>query len=241
MTTEGKDAIGALDYSPEERRILAKKSHSWHCEQCGCKNCEQLLPIPKKEHKEKENNNEDESKLAEMLVVSHDKKVNESNANINESIPTDDINNNNNNTTNIPTIDNNKNNDIINQDESIINTATMNPSPTPTNNTNAFNSNTVEINNTSVQQRVPVSNISNETENVKSVQPQQQQSNTSSNNTISSASASSSQANLNRNDNMNEERYKSFIDTLIIIVFTLLSILIYYRVNKDRKFWNDIE
>jgi ubiquitin-conjugating enzyme E2 J1 len=35
MPTEGKGALGSLDYSPEERKALAKKSHSWSCPSCG--------------------------------------------------------------------------------------------------------------------------------------------------------------------------------------------------------------
>jgi len=35
MPTEGKGAIGSLDYSEEERRSLAIKSTSWSCESCG--------------------------------------------------------------------------------------------------------------------------------------------------------------------------------------------------------------
>lgn len=236
MTTDGKDAIGALNYTPEERRILAKKSHSWHCQQCGCKNCEQLLPIPKKEHREEEKKNDDDSKLAEMLVVSHDKKDSETINN--EQTTTDDVNNKT--TTNIPNPDNNNN--VINQAQPVINTNPVNTQPS-TNNINTFNTNTVEVNTSTVQQRIPTSN---ETETIKQpqVQPQPQiQPQTTNNNTPPSISPSSSQTNLNNgnNNNVNEERYKSFIDTLIIIVFTLLSILIYYRVNKDRKFWNNIE
>ncbi|XP_011307450.1 ubiquitin-conjugating enzyme E2 J1-like [Fopius arisanus] len=35
MPTPGNDTIGALDYTPEERQTLAKKSQSWQCETCG--------------------------------------------------------------------------------------------------------------------------------------------------------------------------------------------------------------
>jgi len=35
MPTKGDGAIGALDYNPEERKELAKKSKSWRCERCG--------------------------------------------------------------------------------------------------------------------------------------------------------------------------------------------------------------
>ncbi|XP_043273235.1 ubiquitin-conjugating enzyme E2 J1-like [Venturia canescens] len=35
MPTPGNDTIGSLDYSPEERQKLAKKSLNWQCESCG--------------------------------------------------------------------------------------------------------------------------------------------------------------------------------------------------------------
>jgi len=204
MTTDGKDAIGALNYTPEERRILAKKSHSWHCQQCGCKNCEQLLPIPKKEHRE-ETKNDDDSKLAEMLVVSHDKKNSETINN--EQTTIDDVNNKTTTTTNIPTPDNNNNNNVINQAQPVINTNPVNIQPT-TNNINTFNTNTVELNTSTIQQRIPTTN---ETETIKQpqVQPQPQpqpqiQPPTTSNNTTPSVSPSSSQTNLN---NRNKSLY----------------------------------
>ncbi|XP_055740563.1 ubiquitin-conjugating enzyme E2 J1 [Salvelinus fontinalis] len=36
MPTKGEGAIGSLDYTPEERRALAKKSQDFCCETCGC-------------------------------------------------------------------------------------------------------------------------------------------------------------------------------------------------------------
>lgn len=36
MPTKGEGAIGSLDYTPEERRTLAKKSLDFCCEACGC-------------------------------------------------------------------------------------------------------------------------------------------------------------------------------------------------------------
>lgn len=35
MPTPGKGTIGSLDYTPEERKILARKSRSWKCQKCG--------------------------------------------------------------------------------------------------------------------------------------------------------------------------------------------------------------
>lgn len=35
MSSPGNGAIGSLDYTPEERKVLAKKSQSWSCPECG--------------------------------------------------------------------------------------------------------------------------------------------------------------------------------------------------------------
>lgn len=35
MSSPGNGAIGSLDYTPEERRLLAKKSRNWECSECG--------------------------------------------------------------------------------------------------------------------------------------------------------------------------------------------------------------
>ncbi|CAG9770951.1 unnamed protein product [Ceutorhynchus assimilis] len=42
MPTKGVGTIGSLDYTPEERQVLAKKSKSWECVTCG-KIAEKLL------------------------------------------------------------------------------------------------------------------------------------------------------------------------------------------------------
>ncbi|KAK2156017.1 hypothetical protein NP493_2012g00018 [Ridgeia piscesae] len=44
MPTHGSGAIGSLDYTPEERKVLASKSLDWKCPQCG-KVTETLLPV----------------------------------------------------------------------------------------------------------------------------------------------------------------------------------------------------
>lgn len=38
MPTHGAGALGSLDYSPEERKLLAKKSRDFKCPSCGCIN-----------------------------------------------------------------------------------------------------------------------------------------------------------------------------------------------------------
>ncbi|ESO11527.1 hypothetical protein HELRODRAFT_189989 [Helobdella robusta] len=44
MPSHGNGAIGSLDYTPDERRILAKKSQDWKCPQCG-PICNLVLPV----------------------------------------------------------------------------------------------------------------------------------------------------------------------------------------------------
>ncbi|XP_067386119.1 ubiquitin-conjugating enzyme E2 J1 [Emydura macquarii macquarii] len=45
MPTKGEGAIGSLDYTPEERRALAKKSQDFCCEVCGSTMKISLLPL----------------------------------------------------------------------------------------------------------------------------------------------------------------------------------------------------
>ncbi|XP_075410888.1 ubiquitin-conjugating enzyme E2 J1 [Tenrec ecaudatus] len=45
MPTKGEGAIGSLDYTPEERRALAKKSQDFCCEGCGSAMKNVLLPL----------------------------------------------------------------------------------------------------------------------------------------------------------------------------------------------------
>ena len=45
MPTPGKGAIGALDWTDEERRKLALASLHWGCKGCGVHNTETLLPV----------------------------------------------------------------------------------------------------------------------------------------------------------------------------------------------------
>lgn len=45
MPTKGEGAIGSLDYTPEERRALAKKSQDFCCEGCGFAMKDILLPL----------------------------------------------------------------------------------------------------------------------------------------------------------------------------------------------------
>lgn len=45
MPTKGEGAIGSLDYTPEERKALAKKSQDFCCESCGCSMRSVLLTL----------------------------------------------------------------------------------------------------------------------------------------------------------------------------------------------------
>nr|XP_057926440.1 ubiquitin-conjugating enzyme E2 J1 [Doryrhamphus excisus] len=45
MPTRGEGAIGSLDYTPEERRVLAKKSQDFCCETCNCSMHSALLAL----------------------------------------------------------------------------------------------------------------------------------------------------------------------------------------------------
>ncbi|XP_041661804.1 ubiquitin-conjugating enzyme E2 J1 isoform X2 [Cheilinus undulatus] len=45
MPTKGEGAIGSLDYTPEERRALAKKSQDFCCETCSCSMRSTLLAL----------------------------------------------------------------------------------------------------------------------------------------------------------------------------------------------------
>lgn len=45
MPTKGEGAIGSLDYTPEERRALAKKSQDFCCETCSCSMRSALLTL----------------------------------------------------------------------------------------------------------------------------------------------------------------------------------------------------
>eukprot|EP00300_Choanocystis_sp_HF-7_P010571 c17016_g1_i2.p1 GENE.c17016_g1_i2~~c17016_g1_i2.p1 ORF type:complete len:231 (+),score=56.18 c17016_g1_i2:70-762(+) len=43
MPTKGEGALGALDYEPEERRVLATASRAWYCSVCEKRNNECIL------------------------------------------------------------------------------------------------------------------------------------------------------------------------------------------------------
>jgi len=54
MPTPGQGTIGSLDYNPEERRALARRSVDWCCAQCGVAGSLLLPPTKEKNEEEKE-------------------------------------------------------------------------------------------------------------------------------------------------------------------------------------------
>jgi len=48
METPGEGALGSLDYTPEERKILAKRSQNYVCPKCGVPNNQVLLQLSEK-------------------------------------------------------------------------------------------------------------------------------------------------------------------------------------------------
>ena len=50
MPTKGNGAIGSLDYTSEERQVLATRSKSWRCETCECLPVEYLPEEGEEEH-----------------------------------------------------------------------------------------------------------------------------------------------------------------------------------------------
>jgi len=54
MPTPGQGTIGSLDYTQEERRVLARRSVDWSCPQCGVASALLLPPSKEKNEEEKE-------------------------------------------------------------------------------------------------------------------------------------------------------------------------------------------
>ena len=74
LPTKGEGAIGSLDYTPEERRLLARKSRSYFCPCCGLvsdlllskdASCDNDQPMDDKEKQDRE--------LAKQIVISKPK------------------------------------------------------------------------------------------------------------------------------------------------------------------------
>jgi len=77
MPTPGNGAIGALDYTDEERQVLAKKSVDWRCQTCNVCMKEILLPLTTTG----DNNEASEAKELAKQIEFKDESANASAAN----------------------------------------------------------------------------------------------------------------------------------------------------------------
>lgn len=71
MPTKGEGAIGALEYTPEERRALARKSGTWSCPTCGP--IKQTLEEPGHRLSEKSESEKRDEQLAKQINFSNPK------------------------------------------------------------------------------------------------------------------------------------------------------------------------
>lgn len=65
MPTEGKGALGSLDYSPDERKSLAIKSQSWKCPSCGL--IKTLLKEKSSQSVDKSDDSKEDIELAKQI------------------------------------------------------------------------------------------------------------------------------------------------------------------------------
>ena len=74
MPTQGKGAIGSLDYSEDERKALAVQSSSWSCEVCG--NIKNLLKTPSAHQTtdEEQQEKEHQKELAKQICFENTSK-----------------------------------------------------------------------------------------------------------------------------------------------------------------------
>ncbi|CAG8722658.1 34773_t:CDS:2, partial [Racocetra persica] len=59
MTTKANGAIGGIDYTEAERKLLARKSHNWICSTCGISNIDMLPDDKGDTHQSLHTNSED--------------------------------------------------------------------------------------------------------------------------------------------------------------------------------------
>ncbi|XP_050805288.1 ubiquitin-conjugating enzyme E2 J1 isoform X2 [Gopherus flavomarginatus] len=88
MPTKGEGAIGSLDYTPEERRALAKKSQDFCCEICGSAMKISLLPLTS----ESASSQADEEAKELARQISFKAEINSSRKSITESPDTSEVN-----------------------------------------------------------------------------------------------------------------------------------------------------
>lgn len=74
MPTEGKGAVAALDYTPAERKDLARKSVTWTCPTCGSENHTHL----KHDHKAPEQTAAEKEAISQLVFKGEEKKKEES-------------------------------------------------------------------------------------------------------------------------------------------------------------------
>lgn len=110
MPTPAEGAVGALDTSDEERRKLAKLSHTWHCKECDLK----IEPDEIKDKTEKDANNEN-NENNEINNENIENTENDKNAENDDTKHNDDLNADINNNANSDQFKNNENNQEIQQ------------------------------------------------------------------------------------------------------------------------------
>ncbi|XP_041352278.1 ubiquitin-conjugating enzyme E2 J1-like [Gigantopelta aegis] len=74
MPTHGGGAIGSLDYTPEERKVLAKKSQDWKCHSCG-----DVIKVLKAVTKASEKTQQEAKELASQINFQAEKQSTDSN------------------------------------------------------------------------------------------------------------------------------------------------------------------
>lgn len=76
MPTPGQGTIGSLDYSPEERRALARRSRAWSCPHCG--DTAGALLEPSQGERSEEQQREMEEIVQNVAFKSEEEKIKES-------------------------------------------------------------------------------------------------------------------------------------------------------------------
>ncbi|XP_071800896.1 uncharacterized protein [Asterias amurensis] len=84
MPTKGEGAIGSLDYTPEERKLLAKRSQEWMCPACKLAN-KAILPKETSTEKSRETQREAAEIASQISFKKEDDKKSDGNASSNPS------------------------------------------------------------------------------------------------------------------------------------------------------------
>ncbi|XP_060582791.1 ubiquitin-conjugating enzyme E2 J1-like [Ruditapes philippinarum] len=83
MPTHGAGALGSLDYSPDERKILAKRSQDYNCPSCGC-----IKNVLKEVTEESKKTTEEARELAAQISFKDEKEKNAALKSTTETSPT---------------------------------------------------------------------------------------------------------------------------------------------------------